>query len=568
MHWMHFNSSAFNWRSNMSHVTEIKYNEQQTDAIKKFIELSQGGVPFKMVLQAFAGCGKTFILTEFVKRFVEIKPDAQILYVAFNKTVADEMFEKAIQEGIKIEAKTQNSYCLRLFKNKYKRSEVGLINWKVFRNKHKISYRKFLQLNEFWKEFLCSDSDDMRIFDAPKYAHMYSSRFENSDSKQKKKLELEPWEDLLPKLQQWSFLLWHFTLENKSIPHDVYVKAVQLEKLTENFDLILMDESQDTNPPFAKIIDQHFEEGCSVVGVGDSCQQIYRFRGCVDYLEKLEKNAQASLRLSHSYRFNPEIAMQANAVLKYLTKSPLIGKAPAYCDEAKETDTMTYIQRTNRGCFLRAKSLIERNREFKMKVAISETEVQALEDLLNLQRGENGNFKFYNKELYDFAHWGQFEKALKSEEFDFKNKEDWIQRMEFVEKIFDSLREAYEKCYQIQEISERNKDRTDVDVITTGHQAKGLEWDFCTVGRDFEIFFYDKEFLYDGNGDPLLNAQGQHKYRMLGPAVEFGSVDEKNLLYVAITRAKKRCWIPEWIEMDIHVEDGSMPLQIDKETVL
>ena len=106
-----------------------------------------------------------------------------------------------------------------------------------------------------------------------------------------------------------------------------------------------------------------------MIAVGDSCQQIYEWRGAEDYLKKVESQAEHQIQLATSYRFNPEIASIANGVLKYLTKSSLIGMASSFEEEFDiRKHNITYIQRTNNGCFLRALSLIHQNRPFKINI--------------------------------------------------------------------------------------------------------------------------------------------------------------------------------------------------------
>ncbi|MCT6953414.1 UvrD-helicase domain-containing protein, partial [Salmonella enterica] len=66
--------------------------------------------------------------------------------------------------------------------------------------------------------------------------------------------------------------------ETFPVTHDTYLKIYQLSKpdLSARCTTVLFDEAQDANPVTSAII---LEQPCRVVLVGDTHQQIYRFRG-------------------------------------------------------------------------------------------------------------------------------------------------------------------------------------------------------------------------------------------------------------------------------------------------
>src|SRR6185312_3463712 len=73
-------------------------------------------------------------------------------------------------------------------------------------------------------------------------------------------------------------------------------------------DFLLLDEAQDTNP----VVEQVFtaQRGhAQLVMVGDSAQAIYGWRGARDVMTGFDGR---QLALSHSFRFGPAIAGEAN----------------------------------------------------------------------------------------------------------------------------------------------------------------------------------------------------------------------------------------------------------------
>lgn len=77
------------------------------------------------------------------------------------------------------------------------------------------------------------------------------------------------------------------------------------------FDLILFDEAQDANPTTADIL---LRQPAQKVFVGDAHQQLYAFRGATDALAAFP--AEDTRYLSGSFRFGPEVAAMANALLR------------------------------------------------------------------------------------------------------------------------------------------------------------------------------------------------------------------------------------------------------------
>ncbi len=79
-------------------------------------------------------------------------------------------------------------------------------------------------------------------------------------------------------------------------------------EVRERFDLVLVDEFQDTNGLQCRLLDALVGPGCQRVFVGDACQSIYRFRYAdVELFRARGERAASRLPLTGSYRARPEL---------------------------------------------------------------------------------------------------------------------------------------------------------------------------------------------------------------------------------------------------------------------
>ena len=97
--------------------------------------------------------------------------------------------------------------------------------------------------------------------------------------------------------------------------YDVVLKNYQLQQSArptwnKDYDLVVIDEAQDTNPVCLAIISS---QDTAMVVVGDMHQGIYGFRGAVDGLARMSGRV---MSLTHSFRFGPSIAHLATCLLR------------------------------------------------------------------------------------------------------------------------------------------------------------------------------------------------------------------------------------------------------------
>jgi superfamily I DNA/RNA helicase len=280
--------------------------------------------------------------------------------------------------------------------------------------------------------------------------------------------------------------------------------------------------------------------------VGDPCQSIYGFRGAI-----LESEFETVLRdeltskpmlLSQSFRFGCDIARVANAMLFIrfnLKETPknsvrfryhVHGKSPSPCvavhscsPEAAHLlcSAHTLIARTNLQLVKEVLELWEKDPTIKIHVNGATTRrkfqdcLQAIEAAFPLFTGCAG--AKYNK----FLSWSALKRhaELQSEDGD-----DEMSVLVMMVHIIEMYRDqTLIKCDNFRRAIRANYRANEADVIvTTTHQAKGLEFDTVRLCDDFaDLCVFEKNEL---------------KFRV--------NASDANLWYVAVTRACRVVVLP------------------------
>ena len=136
---------------------------------------------------------------------------------------------------------------------------------------------------------------------------------------------------------------------------DYIVKMWALGGYKLGADVLFWDEAQDVNPVMEGVVRAALDQGVQVVAVGDSNQAIYGFRGASDALAKLPVDARATL--TKSFRFGPGIADTGNRFLRLLgTRMRLEGNdgRQSQIAELQPGEESMVIARTNAGVALAA----------------------------------------------------------------------------------------------------------------------------------------------------------------------------------------------------------------------
>lgn len=443
---------------------------------------------FKII--AFAGTGKT---STFVQ-YAAARPTEQMLYCAFNKSVAEEAKRKF---GSNVLPKTVHSLAYAWYMRNGG-SGHKLDNLRYFQ------VAKAFHLDVYRATLVCNTVDTFLNSAAPaiEVAHVPEDKLGRLG------------DDYENDMADLAKAVWGRMQEDKtgqlSMSHSGYLKLFQLSMPTIYASTILLDEAQDTNPVTLDLLRQQMEYGTKLLLCGDPYQQIYSWRGALDAMDMVE--APTAL-LTRSFRFGNVVAATANKLLGAFFKPPGLLSGLVEVEDKIVTalpceEQGTVICRTNAELFRQA-------------AAASKVHVV----------GEEGFSEFLDTvmQVY-FLYSGQREKITLRQLLFFKN---FDALMEFAEERLDNelqskigLVLAYKDDIPATVFRIRQNLTTAAKaprILVTGHKAKGLEWDNVELAEDFAD-------LFDKGG----------KLVQLGEEKDKTHKDEINLLYVALTRAKKR----------------------------
>lgn len=467
----------------------MKPTQQQIDileAVKQYKSIK---------INAFAGTGKTSTLQLIANEYKTKK----ILYLAFNSSIKNEAMGRF---GNNTSVKTTHGLAFGAIK---KHTNVDLSNI--------VNYRAI----DISKEFGVTYNQAVGALKI----------FENFCNSSKEEIGKE---DIEHKTAQTMF---NNMLINKLKPtHGFYLKYYHLLISTQQipqftYDIILLDEAQDTNDVTLGIFESL--QAKTKIYVGDEHQQIYSFRGSKNALDRIKTDKK--LYLSCSFRFNDSIASFANILLKNFKneKVKIDTIIDNNCDDTINTNG--FISRTNATLIATIAKRIENRKPFVTVRDPNEIFNLTIE-VYHLLNNDKTKIK-RNRFLKDFDDEDDILEYINEVE-DYELKSALKVAKEYKEKIFE-FKDISDKFYTAWQNRLNNgfqRRENEILFLTTAHTAKGLEWDRVTVADDFTDF---ADLIVDFSCDSLKEFQDEQNYL---PNQEL--LDEFNLFYVAITRAKKQ----------------------------
>ena len=295
--------------------------------------------------------------------------------------------------------------------------------------------------------------------------------------------------------------------------HDYYFKRWQHSGPRLNFDVIMLDECQDTDPVLADVFRAQAGHA-QLVLVGDRQQAIYGWRGCIDIMGDFPDAR--IVQLTRSFRFGPAVAAEANRWLTLLGASLRItGHDPIPSRVGPVTRPDVVICRTNAGVV--AELLAAHQAGLKVALVGGGKDIRSLaEAAIELQeRGFTAH-----PELTGFASWQQVVDFVESDDH---GSEDLRVGVALIER---------HGAHTVLDAINRLVDEREADIVlTTAHKAKGREWDRVRVGSDF------REPTVE-DGEPQLHRE------------------ELMLAYVTVTRARLELDLGSLSWIDDYVEPG------------
>uniref|UniRef100_A0A147BDJ4 Putative 3'-5' dna helicase n=1 Tax=Ixodes ricinus TaxID=34613 RepID=A0A147BDJ4_IXORI len=485
----------------------VKYTHEQMRVINH--ELSPNDI---VRIIAFAGTGKTSTLVEYAR----LRPSKKFLCIVYNKSVS-EIGKRTFSSNV--ECRTAHSLAFRSTGFRYRDKMTSKV--RVLDVSRLVSMPPGLSLNKqrFSKlviqsveHFLSSADELLTTAHVPQIV---------MDLENNMPIQLSSAQRLAVADEAASFWEKMADPNNKEVrmTHDGYLKLFQLQKPRLGaYDCIFVDEAQDCNPAMLDFI---LAQSCPKILVGDPNQQIYAFRRAIDALSSVPGTH--TFYLTKSFRFGPEIGYIASCALetlKGISNKTIVGSAEPGKVDGSISGQVAVIARSNLTLFNQAVEIVCNEQYRRM----------GLSHVNGAFIGGIAGYGFQQiLDIYKLCHKPEDVASIKDSfvrRFDSfaglrsyaRNAEDveLLARILFVEEHVH----AVPQYVRTLEMKCSGNDKLANIVFTTAHKAKGLEFDTVMLADDF---FVGNCSL--GNHKVSLNAE---------------TIQEYNVLYVAMTRAKKR----------------------------
>lgn len=320
-------------------------------------------------------------------------------------------------------------------------------------------------------------------------------------------------------------------MEDDEIPmsHDGYLKLWSFqEPAIANYDIIFLDEAQDTNPVALQIVLNQVEHGrAGLVLAGDTHQAIYAWRKATDAMILLRERATYSAPLTESFRFGAGIANDASLLLNHLKKDSVQLKGRG--DSSGRPQNFAVLARSNARLIDQAIRKAQENKSIHF-AGTSEQEnwdpwqkykFQMTLDVYYLWAEEPQKVKDrYMKRFRSFAEVVEHTEGEGAEHHG-KDLELALQ-VTLVKEYEDELPTLLEMLR-----SRSCGPESATLTFSTAHRSKGMQWDAVQLLDDF---------LDPGNVELLDELPDEVR------------IEESNIVYVAITRAVKKLKLPEYLD--------------------
>uniref|UniRef100_K7G5V1 F-box DNA helicase 1 n=1 Tax=Pelodiscus sinensis TaxID=13735 RepID=K7G5V1_PELSI len=517
------NSRGRAWPSN---TLDIKLTHEQQRILNHAI------LPGQIVkIMAFAGTGKTSTLIKYAEKF----PHLSFLYVAFNKAIVDN--GKSIFP-CNVTCRTFHSLAYTSVGKHYK--EKGKLNFSKlspymisFLLKHRQGQSLFVRAKtvaQTLESFFASSDELISVEHTPIWCkNTHGMRVLVSEEEKKGGIVIVEearriWDNMKA--------LHGYTELNCKMTWDGYLKLWQLSKprLFE-YDAIFVDEAQDCTPA---IMDVVLSQTCGIIFVGDPHQQIYTFRGAVNALFAVPHTH--IFFLTQSFRFGPEIAYVGATILdvcKKIRNKMLVGGNQEGDIRGDVNGKTAFLSRGNLNVFENAVTATGGEQPAKIHLlgglpsflislvpSISLTLPSPMYQRYKLNLCIDDPFikKWIEKDGFQ---------GLKNYASSAEDKELEV-KIAIVEKYNVRIPElvARIKTSHISKLADADY------IIGTVHKAKGLEFDNVLVADDFV----------------KVPCARHNLQRLPHYSTDMAAEDEWNLLYVAVTRAKKHLLMTKSLE--------------------
>lgn len=471
----------------MNIISNEKPIMQLTDEQENIASCTAGNI----VINAFAGTGKTTTLAEYARR----RPRERLMYVAFNKAVKEEAAKKFPRN---VKCVTTHGLAFPNFGRIYQ-SKLG--NPRAFHLSNALNGMDMISAGrvlEVITSYLISTDREIGENHALNVAAQFNIK-------------------AVGHLVDYARKAWEMMQDASNsavpMPHDGYLKLYQLSNPVINTGTILFDECQDANPITLDFISK---QKVNKVFVGDKYQSIYGFRGAVDALDSIK--ADQNLLLSSSFRFGSGIALLASELLADWQGCGNSIRGLGKHDTVFVVDRNrphAVISRTNGGLFAEAVGLVSSNKPFGFVGGVENYRFDQILDAYNLMCGARSKIRdLFIASFENFDQMKLYGMTLGDREVKMLVKvvEEYTHD---IPRLIEEIKKRALPKLQGREVA-----------LSTTHRAKGMEWMDVFLTDDFsDLEIHQDETGKDVPPDP----------------------EEINILYVAMTRAMRGLQVPSGV---------------------
>ncbi|XP_058046159.1 F-box DNA helicase 1-like isoform X2 [Ahaetulla prasina] len=462
----------------------------------------------RVIIEGFAGTGKTSTLIQYARKWSELN----FLYLVFNKTMA----QKALQVfPANVTCKTIHSLAYAKVGREYENKFIPDLLTDEVRSVLSNPETSATKVVQTLKAFFASADDAITV--------EHTGYGENVEEC-KKQIIVEEAKQIWTKMKAPG----PTTEMAHRMTHDGYLKLWQLRKPSlSKYDAILVDQAEDCTPAMMNVV---LSQQCAVILAGDLHQQIYTFRGSDNTAFDVPHSH--VFYLTQSFRFGYEIAYVGAILLDVSQKvrKVLVGNNKG--SDASVDGKVACLSWTNKSIFEKAVSITSGDLPAKIHFlgGIKAVGLDIIEDLWKVLDPD------CDFSQMDFLYSIQCSSLSRSLSLSSGVEEGLASIKDYAEKaedkqleikigIVEKYRERIpELVKRIRKCHVSNPENADY-VLGTVHKAKGLEFD--TVQID----------------DDLMSNSSLARLRLNQIGIP---KDEWNLLYLAVTRAKKCLTLPRF----------------------
>ena len=311
------------------------------------------------------------------------------------------------------------------------------------------------------------------------------------------------------------------------IPHDGYLKLWALDRPQIHADTIILDEFQDTRPCVLDVL--LHQRSARLVALGDEHQSIYHFTGAVNAGDALKARPGAErFALTKTWRFGPNVAEICNLLLGELKgeQHAIQGMGPT---ASSENQYLMLLSRTNASLY--AEAFNRRGVGVYWNGGIKRYPLTDAVDAWLIKKGRSSEVK--NTFLRRFQSWSDLEDYA-----DAAKDIEVRQLIKLHDDYGDEIPNLVDALYQNDALIANQMQEIEIG-LSTAFIAKGGEWNEVRLADDFEFLAEAEESLH------------------LGRALSLQQIQEINLGYVAVSRAKRLVHLnketEDWIaDIDTH----------------